>query len=147
MVTNSRPSPARSRSNCVAVDNYGLILCESCCRLAYSGEHHGQMLVEFVFDDFENLLFVCVDFVPQRLALVERQFFDFVGIFSIASLSAFVAAAMSARTSVIFWRRASLSSFSMTGNLFLDFGKDGLYGFQVARVDLSPKYSFKNRCE
>mgnify|MGYP007099946767 CR=1 FL=1 len=127
-------------------DNDGLILCESCCRLAYSGEHHWQMLVELVFDDFENLLFVCVDFVPQRLALVERQFFDFVAYFFDCFVVGFCGSCDIGAHVGDFLAQGVVVELLHDGNLFLDFGKDGLYGFQVA-CGFIAEYSFENRCE
>ena len=45
--------------------------------LAYSGEHHGKMLVELLLEGVDYFLLVLVDFVPDRLALLEGKGLDF----------------------------------------------------------------------
>ncbi len=49
---------------------------KACGGFAQGRKHDGQVLVEFLFDCVEALLFVFVDFVPEGLALVKGEGFD-----------------------------------------------------------------------
>ena len=55
----------------------GLVLGKTTGSLAESGESHWQMLVELVLESVINIFFEFVDFIPQRLALVEGERLDF----------------------------------------------------------------------
>ncbi len=54
----------------------GFIMGEAGCGFTQCGKHHGEVLVEFLLESVENILFVDVNLVPQGLTLVERQFFN-----------------------------------------------------------------------
>ncbi len=46
--------------------------------LAHGGEYYGEVLVEFGLDYVEHVFLVFVNVVPERLALVEGEFLDFL---------------------------------------------------------------------
>ena len=54
---------------------HGLVFGEAAGGLAHCGEYYGKVLVELVFKDVEHIFFMLVDFLPERLALVEGEIF------------------------------------------------------------------------
>ena len=85
------------------------------CGLAQGGEHHGQVLVEFVFYGVEYLFLMFVYLVPERLATVERQCLDVFLRAAIASSCGDTTERMSARTPLILSRSPSLLRPSISG--------------------------------
>ncbi len=49
---------------------------ETCGCFAHGGEHDGKVGVQLLLEDVEDVFLMFVDFVPQRLALVEGEVFN-----------------------------------------------------------------------
>ena len=120
----------------------GLALGEACGGLAYGGEYHGEVVVELVLKDVEDVLFVFVDVVPEGLALVEGQRLDFlaelfdgeaVGLGGLGDVGAHF---------VYFGAELVVGEGGKAGAFFLDFGYDGTYGFEVSAGFIAEDFGY-----